>query len=71
MLTVSRISDSYIVPFLTKVPVGLVEWVDTPTRLYGIDAVGNVFVFRTPFPASRPASPRHAGRFRWLRRWFS
>lgn len=34
-------------------PVGRIEWVDTPVRLYGVDAAGQVWAF--PHPLRTPA----------------
>lgn len=41
--------------------VGPVEWVETDTRLYGIDSLGMVFVFKPPFTTPRHRSNRRGG----------
>lgn len=54
---------SQTLPIPVVLVVGPVEWVEVHTRLYGIDAVGNVFVFKPPFTAPRHKSLRRRGHF--------
>lgn len=57
------------VPVATPKPVGRVEWTDYHGRLYGVDAVGNVWLFKGGVPAARrsAASRLAAAILGWLR----
>lgn len=60
-----------VVPVADPLPVGVVEWVVTPTRIYGVDSIGQVFVFKTPGTTPRHRQTRRAGRLRQLFAWVS
>lgn len=68
-------SDSFpidvVVPVAEPLPVGVLEWVVTPTRIYGVDSVGQVFVFKTPGSTPQHRATRRAGRLRQLLAWVS
>lgn len=62
-INVSEATREYVVPVATRLPVGRVEWAVTPTRIYGIDRAGQVFVLRATL---MPANTRRGALVRLL-----
>lgn len=59
MITVPVTPTVHRVPAARPKPVGRVEWAVTPTRLYGVDRTGQVWVFDAP-ALPDPRTPRSA-----------